>query len=575
MRIYSTSDGLDPAGLVPGEDLVLELDPGQGLDLPAGVLAHDYLGVEVRRAVDEAAQGALAGWRSVYDRAFTVDGVCLPWIWEIEFFVSVLPKIRDAVGLREALAEHSPESIMLMDPDPGTAALVSAVAERSGTPVTAAPQPSRASSRRAAARPERLVRRLRRAVLRSLTRFGAPSFLRPGSVVFISYWPLTPLLDRMLSERRWRPAVALNALPPGPGRSLRAARRGGWVGLPSTRMLRIAARRTRVMVDGSNEPPELDVMGLALGPSIHRGMLEIARARAATDVAGAVALRRAFRWGRVSRLVAAFDAQPPARLVVSLAQEAGIPTLVLAHGAYLLPRPIKDMQVSDEVALWSRAVAPPMPDRDCGVHVVGYPLPHRLGDAKSYPDGARPARLLVLGQAEAPLTALIDARLMMRNYVTALDAATTQFPEAIVVLRPHPGHDIAPIASLQRRYEAFRVELDVTTEISRLLEASDLCIGGTSTATLQAALAGTPVVVLNVTGFDWNWPLGGDTSVPVARSEEELRSWLARWSEDKQLPGRSELLDALGVDGQDPTERILAVLEAGSARSAFIGPAAR
>ena len=49
--------------------------------------------------------------------------------------------------------------------------------------------------------------------------------------------------------------------------------------------------------------------------------------------------------------------------------------------------------------------------------------------------------------------------------------------------------------------------------------------------------------------------------MPIARNREELEQWLERWGRGEPIPGREELLAALGADGGDPTERLLGLLE--------------
>ena len=62
-------------------------------------------------------------------------------------------------------------------------------------------------------------------------------------------------------------------------------------------------------------------------------------------------------------------------------------------------------------------------------------------------------------------------------------------------------------------------------------------------------------------GFEWRWPLGADTTVPVARDGAQLRAWLERWAAGEALPGREDMLAALGADiAGDPVERMLAIL---------------
>jgi hypothetical protein len=110
MRVHTSSTGLDVGALVPGRDLVLAIDETHGLDLPAGVLAHDHLDMEARAEVDAATLTAFAAWREACDPAFTIDGICLPWIWEEYVYTQFLTaSIRDALGIaRGARAAGGP-----------------------------------------------------------------------------------------------------------------------------------------------------------------------------------------------------------------------------------------------------------------------------------------------------------------------------------------------------------------------------------------------------------------------------------------------------------------------------------
>jgi len=207
-----------------------------------------------------------------------------------------------------------------------------------------------------------------------------------------------------------------------------------------------------------------------------------------------------------------YDAEPFPRLVISLAREASIPTFLLAHGAYLMPETLLDMESGDAVAVYSEAVAVPGMRRDRPVHVVGYPLLYREPDRRAR---ANPPRVVVLGQNGHPYTSRFDERLVPRHYRVALAALRASLPGAEIVLRPHPSQDLGPIRATLADFAPARTEIDASSPLDGLLASADLCIGSLSTATLQAALQGTEVVVLNVTGFTWTWPLGGDTPVPI------------------------------------------------------------
>ena len=67
---------------------------------------------------------------------------------------------------------------------------------------------------------------------------------------------------------------------------------------------------------------------------------------------------------------------------------------------------------------------------------------------------------------------------------------------------------------------------------------------------------GVPVIFLNVTGHDAPWPFDGSTDVPMARSEEELAALIPEVLASGDVPGRAEMLGALGVKA-DAVDRVV------------------
>jgi hypothetical protein len=287
--------------------------------------------------------------------------------------------------------------------------------------------------------------------------------------------------------------------------------------------------------------------------------MSLARSRAALDVARSRTLRRAFERARPACVVSAWDNHPDARLVISRAREADVPTFVLSHGAYLQPTLVRDMNVGDEILLWSEAMERPQPPRE-RAHVVGYPLPHPPPPEtrRLDPDAASP-RIAVIAQPTLRFP-LIDGRIEMRQYLTAIDAILERAPEATIVLRPHPERGRAAALKAAGERPGADVEIDASSPVLELLAGCDLCVGTASGATLQSALVGTPVIALNLNAYEWLWPLGGDTRVPVARSQRELSDWLGRWLGGERLPGGEDLIAGLGAHGADASARVLEVI---------------
>lgn len=562
MRLHGSSAGLDPGGLVPGEDLVLTLHEPHGIDLRDGVLAHDHLDMDGRRGVDLAAVQAVEEWRDRYGSALTLDGVNLAEIWELMILDSVLPAVRDAAGLRRAIEAYSCRVLEVTDGDSRTHLIALAAAEPAGIEVRVVPAGVDAAKEGAGSARRRPsgIGRLGHLPLALLEGTGFPSRMHRDAVLFLSYWPLMPFFDRLLLEGG-RPAISLRSRPTGPARSLKALPRGGFLGRPGATARRRSRRRVLAAVQALRATPSSqEVLGLDLGPCIHEITLDIVEGGALDDLAWAATARRAFRRSPPRALLTAYDLEPGARLFVTLANEAGIRTIALAHGAYLLPQPLADLDICDEALLWSHAIAPPITRWDRPVHLVGYPLPHDPPSTKRRPAAEIGPRIVVLGQPAAGTNALIDRRITVRHYAAAIAAVHRVLPDAEIIVRPHPAEDRASALAAMARSPSANLRLDPSTAILELFESCDLCIGGMSTATLQTALVGTPLIVLNLSGYDWPAPIGGDTSVPVADSEASLGSLLRRWADGEPWPGREDLLDGLGAHGEDASDRLLAVV---------------
>jgi len=566
VRVYGDSTGLDPASLTAGEDVVLHLDASHGIDVADGVLATDHLTLDQRAAIDDVAVAALGRWRDQNDERFTVDGICLTWIWERDLIVNVfLPTIARALALARAVDTYRPRSLVVMARDGVTENIVDAVARSRGieTEDTGARRPP------PVANPALQASRRRRGV-GGLLSLGLPSMPRRGSVLLLSYWPLLPLLDRLIADRL-RPAIWAQRRPTGAKRALRAAARGGWVGAPGPWSRARARSATRRLLSATADPTPVDVEGLELGACLHAQARAMARKRAAEDLGHASLFRRAFRKGRIRRVVVPYDVEPRMRLVVTLAKEAGVPTLLVAHGAYPLRHTVVDMQLSDEVALWSSTFGPTIWDYVRPLHVVGYPVPVEVAPERRREDG-RPPRILLLGRAKETQTALFDDRYGMRSYVAAVEGVAAVFPDAKIIVRPAPVEGPAASARLLAAFPEMDLEIQTGGDVMEAIASCDVCLGSASTSTFQAALPGTAVIALNLSGYEWCWPLGGRTEVPIARSAEELAGHLRRWADEGRLPGRDQLLEALGVDGRDPIDGLLKLVLADPPRSPTLEP---
>jgi hypothetical protein len=299
---------------------------------------------------------------------------------------------------------------------------------------------------------------------------------------------------------------------------------------------------------------------------LHPALLRHVADAGAEHLATAATIRAAYRRHRPGLVLATYDTEPLPRLVVSLARESGIRTFLVSHGAYLMPQTLKDMELGDEAAIYSEAVGFPGMRRDRPVHVVGYPMP-TLPPSESATAPRAVPRVVVLGQNGHPYTTRFDERVVARHFSAALTALEATLPEAQVILRPHPSQDLAPVRGVMSSHPRLRASVDAASDLVELVGAADLCVGSLSISTLQAALAGTSVVVLNITGFDWTWPLGGETPVPVARDAQELATVIGSWRSRGSLPGRAALVNALGADRPGAVDRLAQLVSAAAARA--------
>jgi hypothetical protein len=364
-----------------------------------------------------------------------------------------------------------------------------------------------------------------------------------------------------------KPVLDVRALPPGPRRTLRAALRGGIVGSPGPHLRRHARELLEPrLVELDRADPALPLLTRSLARCVGEVLASFARARAARDLASAFMWRRVLHRRALQSVVVPNDVVPELRLIVSLAQERGIPTLAVQHGVYLPPTPgipedpiddrLEDLEVADKIAVWSELTASALPDRADSVHVVGYPVPYSVAPPRIVEEPGRP-RVVVLVQGPERTTALGSERMIGEHSEAAVRVTLDRFPRAKVTLRPHPSHDIRAVEAVLSRFPGADVSVDAATPIMEVLSGHHICIGSKSTASYQAALAGCAVVILNLTGSEWKWPLGGETPVPVARSKDELAAALTHAaSSPNGLPGREELLTALGAGKGNGSARL-------------------
>ncbi len=522
LKVFSTPHG----DLSDGNAVAPEAESGTLLGLPRGRLLDDHLELEDREVIDAAALSRLDRWRRAREPSLTVDGVSLVEIFEADLLADVfLRTVRSVLGLEIVASRRRSTSVMLSGVDSDFAQCVKAVfadagrcaVECDGDAVGAGTEFLGATP--AAASPKSWIAAARR-VLAVSGIVGLPR----GTVFVMPYWNLVPVL-RELSERGHPPV--LDPLSLSSAELRRAAGggiRGGWTSLPgrrlnarSTRQVGKAMGAARAARIGWDDP---------LDELLDQRALWLLEQRSGESLAAVHSFEASLHRGRIKAVVLPFDSPTPARVVSMAARRAGVPVVVVQHG-FVGDQGDPDKTRADALAVWSdrdaasasKRRAPPL-----GVAVTGNP--GALAALKRAPFAGR-GSILVLVEYPCRYSTTVPARVSIDHVRAALQGIADTNLGLPVVIRPHPA-DREPDVYLRlaEAWPHLNVSVDVHHSIEDLIAASALCVGATSTATLQAAAAGVPVIMLNVTGRPAPWPLGGQGSVPAAGDAETLGQML-------------------------------------------------
>ena len=545
--MWSSSGARPAASLKPGVDLVLEVEPADGLTLASGVALEDYLSSDTRHAIDAESRTRYERWRAQRAQSLTIDGVDLTHIWEVDLLAECfLPAARIGHALPLALASTGAKRLLAPQMDSSLARLLAAVAEPAGTEVIAGSGSPVEPRFIHGSGPSRLVG--------MAARLGVPALIR-GEVMALAYWNTMPL--RVELARRRTPKVVSSPLPLRDisRLNMRSMVGGGWTGIPGPRAR--ASSRTEVSA-ALEDAPEITPQD-ALDEALDRYALEILGRMALETLAPVRHVRGALRGGKVRLALLPFDSPPQARMSLVALQEAGVRTLLIQHG-FSARMGDPDMSLADHLAIWSerdRALA--RARAADAITVTGNPGASHLA-------GAAPRRRkeplglsVVLVDYPGRLSTCVGGRVTMQHVQTALQALATARPGSIAVVRPHPS-DQAPeaYAGLGAAYPELKVEVDMGSPIEALLGRADLCVGAISTATLQACALGVPTVFLDVSGVSRPWPFQA-AALPHAIDVETLEAEIVDVMSSHEVAGRDGALEALGAR-PDAVERVIELM---------------
>lgn len=547
--LHASTVRLDAGALVPGVDLALSLAISDGVQAPDGTYVGDYLSAADAAAIDASAMSLLDGWRGAVAPALSHRETGIADVWEVELFAEVfLPAVRLAVGVHRAALKLRPAKLVLKDGDQETAEFLRNALP--GVPVELQGCVDPVSFPRLDAAPPSMSTKgsiAYRAATWAIRTLGVPSGRQKGMAA-IPYGPTVPVIEQLAESTRLPALLYPTALP---RRELitKLVRRGAWIAAPGALQCRRSHSRLAKKLDAA-ETIEVPQEVAAVGRALHQQALRMLRQRAGTTLAELDALHGAFQSGQISVVVLPFDQAPAGRQLAFTARQYGIRSLTLQHGYQPLSY-FREGSQSDCVGVWSRLEEDPLSSGHRDVRVVGNPLLERPTTAqrRQAPKPRGELRALLLTQGTFRVSALIGDREPARHVEAAVTAARAAGIGHLII-RPHPADPLGQYERVAAALEAQGIELSVnrSAPLRELLASSDLLIGALSTGTLEAALFGLPVVVLDLTGQHWHAPLDSSGVVPRATDARQLADLLEQEGARGPNPeAAEELLEALGA----------------------------
>ena len=556
VRLRRTSANTDAGALEPGRDLVLDLARSQGYELPLGVLLDDWLSIEARDEIDREAFGRLAAWRARHEKHLTVDGVNLAHVWETELLAEVfMPETTIFGGLLASIGTRGPDRFELEAIDAERTACLRALLEPLGVEVatpSSYPLPPHYPSEVASPRVQ-LSRRLLRPIIH---RIGVPQRVR-GEVYLFPYWHLRALFERLTADG-FGVVLEPGALPPSTLDTLtRSALRGGWVGQSRAADRRRSRRDlAAALAVARAHPQELDPFERLLDVRALR-MLE---QRAGETLAVVRRMRKAFARPRLKLAILPYDCMPDSRAIIQAARDEGVPTLVVQHGFFAEPND-PDKTLADVAAVWTERDARSLAKRRPGrIEVTGNPGLMHLTGLVGRRQNETVGHTIVLVDYASRQSAWVDRRVSFTHVDAALSALAAARPGTVVTIRPHPAeHEPEIFAAFAEQYREIDVRIDASSPIAALIGQADLCVAAISTATLEFAAAGVPVILLNVSARPGPWPLDGQSVVPFASSAAQVAELIPRVLASEGVPGRDLMVEALGAR-EDALDNMVALI---------------
>lgn len=239
---------------------------------------------------------------------------------------------------------------------------------------------------------------------------------------------------------------------------------------------------------------------------------------------------------RVARVLVPFDTPPISRLLVRVAQRAGIPTFVLPNG--VIPDEFQAESLTADVGLaWSDAVAQTTFRRRTSGTVVITGNPKADRPHRKVRTGVPPRRVLV-GSFTFSAGDLNCGRSDPERYLEQVMAGVALgAPEVTLTLKLHPS-DTQDYATLLGRSAVTDVRVITTGDVCALFADADVYVTTYSTSLLEAAAHGLPVIYYAVNDQRFLPPFGEDSFLEewTATTPTELAGLLRRLSDNRPDP---------------------------------------
>jgi hypothetical protein len=328
--------------------------------------------------------------------------------------------------------------------------------------------------------------------------------------------------------------------------------------------------RPRRFSDGS-AATDVICRGINLSPALDVGL-----ARKAAELGGRQSqwleqIDRHFRSLRPTRLVLDEDATPLKRAALAIARRWGAPSSVVQHGAPCGPFGFAPL-AADEICVWGESTRSQLVNWgvvDERIHITGWPSVERRWRrwndlAQRRRDRAAPTFLLLAtvppSDSRPDMVTFHLTRHTHEALVEMACAAVSKFAGARMIVKLHPrSQSAADFRRVLASYPPLRYRLARAADLDSLFAECDCVLSCASTAGIEAALAGLPVVQLLPAGSGNVLPCEDWGLFGTARDARELdtlltaalaRSWPVRprWDPNVVGDGQHPAVDRI-VDG--------------------------